>query len=123
VSCLKVGALPRLCDVRRVLLEERAECLRELSEEKKALGPKTASGRRPPSAQVPSADGSCPVIGVGNLSPGPGGLSRVGSILYTQSAVGSMVTMGSEGSIFMSPFSGNSHRILTVCSFVHGSSR
>eukprot|EP00072_Mus_musculus_P051296 XP_006529748.1 PREDICTED: secretin receptor isoform X3 [Mus musculus] len=38
-----VGALPRLCDVRRVLLEERAECLRELSEEKKALGPKTAS--------------------------------------------------------------------------------
>ncbi|XP_029331399.1 secretin receptor [Mus caroli] len=38
-----VGALPRLCDVRRVLLEERAECLRELSGEKKALGLETAS--------------------------------------------------------------------------------
>lgn len=40
-----VGVPPRLCDVRRVLLEERAHCLQQLSKEKKgALGPETASG-------------------------------------------------------------------------------
>lgn len=42
----------------------------------------------PPSAQGPSASGSCPVFGVGSLSPGPGGLSGVGSVLCTPSAVG-----------------------------------
>ncbi|XP_055457674.1 secretin receptor isoform X2 [Psammomys obesus] len=39
------GSLPRLCDVRRVLLEEQAQCLQELSKEKKGdLGLETISG-------------------------------------------------------------------------------
>ncbi|XP_034369106.1 secretin receptor isoform X2 [Arvicanthis niloticus] len=38
-----VGALPRLCDVRRVLLQEQAQCLQELSREKAALGPEPVS--------------------------------------------------------------------------------
>uniref|UniRef100_A0A8C2LHA7 Secretin receptor n=1 Tax=Cricetulus griseus TaxID=10029 RepID=A0A8C2LHA7_CRIGR len=47
-----VGALPRLCDVLRVLQEERAQCLQELSNEKEGdLGLETVSGMRPPPAQ------------------------------------------------------------------------
>ncbi|ERE73807.1 secretin receptor-like protein [Cricetulus griseus] len=47
-----VGALPRLCDVLRVLQEERAQCLQELSKEKEGdLGLETVSGMRPPPAQ------------------------------------------------------------------------
>ncbi|KAL6092723.1 hypothetical protein STEG23_000165, partial [Scotinomys teguina] len=41
----EAGALPRLCDVLRVLQEERAQCLQELSTEKTGdLGPETVSG-------------------------------------------------------------------------------
>lgn len=83
---MQVGALPRLCDVRRVLLEERAQCLQELSSEKKGdLGLETASGRRPPrcALQVDPVQSS----GVGNLPSGPGGMSRVGLDLSAQLAV------------------------------------
>uniref|UniRef100_A0A8C8TKP1 Secretin receptor n=1 Tax=Peromyscus maniculatus bairdii TaxID=230844 RepID=A0A8C8TKP1_PERMB len=42
---LSAGALPRLCDVLRVLQEERAQCLQELSTEKTGdLGLETVSG-------------------------------------------------------------------------------
>ncbi|XP_051060045.1 secretin receptor [Phodopus roborovskii] len=39
-----VAALPRLCDVLRVLQGERAQCLQELSKEKEDLGPETVTG-------------------------------------------------------------------------------
>ncbi|KAM7335815.1 hypothetical protein ACRRTK_004308 [Alexandromys fortis] len=41
---MQVGALPRLCDVLRILQEERAQCVQELSKEKAGeLGLETVS--------------------------------------------------------------------------------
>ncbi|XP_031236565.1 secretin receptor isoform X2 [Mastomys coucha] len=57
-----VEALPRLCDVRRVLLEERAQCLQELSREKKG-----APGLETASASVFSPSASSHIVYQGSL--------------------------------------------------------
>lgn len=66
---LQVGALPRLCDVLQVLQEERAQCLQELSRERKGdLSMELpVPGMRPTSGHVhvdhvqfPLGWGACP---------------------------------------------------------------
>lgn len=123
---LQAEALPRLCDVRRVLLEEQAQCLQELSREKKgAPGPETASGRRPPLSPGALCKWILSSLRGGKPVPGTrwavrGGFSFVHPI---SCRVGYMVFTDSEGSTLMSPFSGNSQCILTICFFTHSISR
>lgn len=85
---LQAGALPRLCDVLRVLQEERAQCAQELSREKTGdLGPETVSGRRLPQPRGTPQLGPILASGGSGLSSGPSGLSRVSLGLSTPSAV------------------------------------
>lgn len=111
-----------MCDVLRVLQEERAQCVQELSKEKAGeLGLETVTGRRPLSAQGHSAVPYPVIWGEWLVLRTKWAVQgRSGFVHSICCQIGYMVSVDLETSYFLSL---DSQRFLAICFCTHSLSR